>query len=433
MNVKMKYGNGHVSFDVPDERLGGVVRPQRPPAPDDPQQYLADRLASQLGSAARDCSGRDVLVLVPDGTRTLPHEIIFAALVPLLKRARSIRVLLATGTHKAQTPDNDRILDGIRAAAGQHGVRLASAAAHDCKTSGLYLAGTISNGNAIWLNELVREADTILIAADTAPHYFAGYSNALKFLLPGVAGFEPTERNHAWTLDPQSSACRHPLHPDAARRTNPVAEGQLAAARLVTAQKPVYALTTVSSGANVCWATFGPLEESVSEGIRFVNSCLVQQVDRRFRRVVIGCGGYPNDETLYIAQRSLELTQEAVADDAEILWLAECRNGIASSQQAVENFFTPLKGDAAAYIEQVRRRYVMYAHKTVRFVQLMGRLSALRVVSALPAVTFPAGLMTECADPCDVVARWVDEGEPILFIDEANKLAIEGPALGEPG
>lgn len=431
MNISMKYGSGNVSFDVPEDRLGPVVRPQRPPVPDDPQQYLAERLAPQLDSAARDCSNRDVLVLVPDGTRTLPHRVIYAALVPLLKKARSVRVLLATGTHKARTPDNDRILDEIAAASAKHGIRLASAAAHDCKTSDLYLAGTISNGNAVWLNKLVRESDTILIAADTAPHYFAGYSNALKFLLPGVAGFESTERNHAWTLDPLSSACRHPLHPDASRRTNPVADGQLEAARLVTAHTPVYALTTVSSGANVCWAAFGPLEDSVSEGILFVNSYLVQRVDRRFRRAVIGCGGYPNDETLYIAQRSLELTQEAIADGAEVLWLAECRNGVASSQQAVDSFFTPLKGNAAAYIDQVRKKYVMYAHKTVRFVQLMDRLAALHVVSALPAGTFPAGLMTACVDARAVVARWVEEGETILFVDEANKLAIQGPLPGE--
>ena len=431
MDVKMKYGSGHVVFNVPDERLAAVVRPQRPPVPNHPQRQLAKTLSPQLDSATRDCSGRDVLVLLPDGTRTLPHGPVYAALASLLTKARGVRVLLATGTHKAHTPDNDRILDEIGAMSAEHAIPLTSAAAHDCNTSDLYLAGTTASGNDVWLNELVRAADTILIAADTAPHYFAGYSNALKFLLPGVAGFDSTERNHAWTLDVSSSACRHPLHPDASRRTNPVAEGQLDAARLVTAHTPVYALTTVSSGANVCWATFGPLEESVSDGIRFVDSCLVRRVDRRFRRAVIGCGGYPNDETLYIAQRSLELTREAIADDAEILWLAECRNGIASSRHAIDSFFTPLKRNAAAYIEQVRKKYVMYAHKTVRFVELMDRLTALHVVSALPAGTFPAGRMTACADPQEIVARWVEEGETILFVDEANKLAIQGPTPGE--
>jgi len=127
---------------------------------------------------------------------------------------------------------------------------------------------------------------------------------------------------------------------------------------------------------------------------------------------------------MYIAQRSLELTKEAIADGGEILWLAECRNGIASSQAVVENFFTPLKGDAAAYTRQVQEKYVMYAHKTVRFAQLMDRLSAIFVASNLPPGTFPAGRMAECRDPQEVVAGWARRGEEILFVDEANKLAI---------
>ena len=431
MNVRMKYGSGSISFDVPADRLGPIVQPRRPPVPDDPQAYLAEALSARFAEAADDCSGGNVLVLVPDGTRTLPHRATYAALAPLLKKARSVRVLLATGTHKAQTPDNDRIIDEITAASAEHGIPLASAAAHDCRTADLYEEGTTSRGTSVRLNERVREANAILITADTAPHYFAGYSNALKYLLPGVAAFESAERNHAWALAPDASACRHPLHPDAARKLNPVAEDQLEAARFVTAHTPVYALTTVSSGPSVCWATFAPLEDSVAEGIRFVNSHLVERVSGRFRRAVIGCGGYPNDETLYIAQRSLELTQEAVAGDAEILWLAECRNGIASSQRAADSFFKPLKEDTAAYVDQVRKQYVMYAHKTVRFAQLMERLAALHVVSALPAGTFPAGRMTACADPGAVVARWVEEGETILFVEEANKLAIQGPASDE--
>ncbi len=428
MPVRLRYGSADIVFDVPDELVGRVIRPRRPPAPEDPEAFLAETLAGGLEAAHDACAGRTVLLLLPDGTRSMPHRTACSALAPLLRSAQAVNVLLATGTHKPDTPDNERILGILRAASAEHSIPLASAAAHDCRHANMIDIGETGCGNAVRLNALVRESDAIVIVAEAAPHYFAGYSNATKFLLPGVAAFECTERNHAWTLDPLATACRHPLHPDPARRANPVAEGQLEAARLVTAETPVFALTLGSSSGAVCWAAFGPLEDSAAEGIRFVNDHLVERVDRCFGRAVISCGGYPNDETMYVAQRSLELTQEAIADDADVLWLAECRNGIASSQEAVDNFFTPLKGDTAAYIEQVQKRYVMYAHKTVRFVRLMERLRALRVASALPAGTFPAGGMTACADPQAVVREWVEEGEPILFVDEANKLAIEGPA-----
>jgi len=430
MDIGMKYGSGLVTFDVPSACVGAVIRPRRPPATADTETCLAEALRPKLDAARQDCSGRDVLVLLPDGTRSVPHGAGYTALMPLLRQARSVRVLLATGTHKAQTPDNERILEAVRPVSAGEDIPLASAEAHDCEAAEFYAAGTTVRGNAVRLSGRVRQSDVVLIVAETAPHYFAGYSNAAKFLLPGVAAFDCIERDHAWTLDPLSSACRHPLHPDEARRANPVAEDQLEAARFVTAEMPVYALTMASGGGAVCWATFGRLEDSVAEGIRFVNSCLVERVDERFRCAVIGCGGYPNDETMYIAQRSLELTQEAIADGAEVLWLAECRNGIASSARAVENFFTPLKQDTAAYIERVRKKYVMYAHKTVRFARLMDRLKVLHVVSALPGGTFPAGRMVACPEPQAVVRRWIERGEKILFAGEANKLAVEGPPQG---
>jgi nickel-dependent lactate racemase len=144
---------------------------------------------------------------------------------------------------------------------------------------------------------------------------------------------------------------------------------------------------------------------------------------------VVSCGGYPNDETLYIAHRSLELTREATAAGGEVLWLAECRNGIASARKAAENFFDPLKHDTPAYIEQIQKSYVMFSHKTVKFVQLMRHLSAIHVVSELPTGTLPVGRMLPCDDPRGVVQRWVEEGQEILFIDGANELAV---TVGRP-
>lgn len=424
MNVQLKYGSGSMTFQLPADSIGEVVRPRRPRSAADAREVLADSTATKLEAARPDCSGRSVLVLLADGTRDQPHVAGYGALAPLLRETAAVRVLLATGTHKPDTPDDLRLLRDIRQVSAELGIPLASAGAHDCRAANFYEAGVTSRGVNVRLNDLVRTSDTILIVSDTMPHYFAGYSNAIKFLLPGVAAFDCIEQDHAAALDPDAAACRHPLHTDPDRRRNPVAQDQLDAARLVTGTKPVYALVMASSSNRVGWATFGRLEDAVAEGIRYVDAHLVTTLDRRFRCAVISCGGYPNDETMYIAQRSLELTKEAVGDGGEILWLAECRNGIASSQAAIENFFIPLKGDIAAYTRQVQERYVMYAHKTVRLAQLMDRLGALFVVSKLPPGTFPAGRMVECDDPQSVVAGWARRGEQILFVDEANKQAI---------
>jgi len=422
VEVPIRYGSGAVTFEVPSGSVAGVLRP-RPPAATGAPVSLAQRLEGQLDRAEANCAGRDLLVLVADGTRDQAHAAAYAALGPLLAAARTVRVVLATGTHQTDTPDNRGIADEIAGVSARLGVPLSSVEAHDCHASETYGIGTTSRGNRVLLNRRVADAQAVLIVSDMRPHYFAGYSNATKFLLPGVAAFASIERDHAWALDPLAGHCRHPLHPDPARRRNPVAENQLEAARRVAEETPVYALGTVTADRRVLWAAFGEIEQVVSEGIASVDAHLVARVRRPARRVVIGCGGYPNDETLYIAQRSLELTKEAVADGAEVVWLAACANGIASSERAVRAFFEPLHAGRAAYVRRVRERYVMFSHKTVKFVEMLERLGALHVKSELPPDRLPPG-MTPCDDPRQVVSAWVERGERVLFIEDANTLAV---------
>ena len=59
-------------------------------------------------------------------------------------------------------------------------------------------------------------------------------------------------------------------------------------------------------------------------------------------RLVVSAGGTPQDDTLYLSQRAVELTRAAVADGAEILLLARCGDGIADGKSAYENFYLEL-------------------------------------------------------------------------------------------
>ena len=422
MKINIKYDAGDQVFDVPAENVGQVIRSSTESA--SAAAGLPELPSADLDAARCDCAGRNVLVLVADGTRDQPHVAGFTALMPLLRDAHSIRVLIATGTHRADTPDDRRILSQIKGVCSQEKVPLEYVGSHDCRTSPCYDAGTTRSGNATRLHTAVQSADAILIVSSMKPHYFAGYSNPVKFLMPGLASFETIERNHAAALEASAGPCRYPLHPNPERRRNPVAQDQLEAARLVTAHTPVYALVTVGCGRAVDWATFAPLEDAVTRGIAAVDARLVRRVPRSYRFAVIGCGGYPNDETLYTAQRALELSKEALAVGAEVLWLAACRNGVAASQATTDAFFTPLKGGAEAYIRRIRKRYVMFAHKTVKFVEMMGRLRAVHLVSELAPDLLPVGCMIRCDAPQAIVADWVRTGEPILFIDDGNTLAV---------
>ncbi len=424
MRISLGYGDGRIAFDVPDECVGQVVRPPRLDKGEPARLSLAKAVERASAEADAGFAGKDVLVLLADGTRDQPNRAGLSALAQVLRAARSIRVLISTGTHRADTPDNCHILKMVEDVCSRERLPLVDAGAHDCRSSPSVDLDRTSFDVSVVLNRWIESADVICIVSEMKPHYFAGYSNPAKFLLPGLARYETVEQDHALTLQPGAAACRHPLHPDPSRRDNPVARNQLEAARIVADKRPVFALASVGDDGNTRWARFGPLEQVVAEGIRQVDAALTVAVDRPYRRAVISCGGYPHDETLYTAQRSLELTKECVADGAEVLWLAECRNGVAASERTAENFFAPLKGDAASYARTVRAKYVMFGHKAVLFHEMLLRLTGLYVTTALPSSTLDGTGLIACSNATGLVSRWAREGEPILFVDGANKLAI---------
>ncbi|GAI04101.1 unnamed protein product, partial [marine sediment metagenome] len=107
--------------------------------------------------------------------------------------------------------------------------------------------------------------------------------------------------------------------------------------RLIIKQRPVYALVTISTLDRIQWAKFGPAEKVCTAAFAIAdqrNTHTVEPVER----LIVSPGGLPNDVDLYIAQRALELTKNAVKNGGEILFLAACPNGI-GEEQTMENFY----------------------------------------------------------------------------------------------
>ena len=82
-------------------------------------------------------------------------------------------------------------------------------------------------GTPIELSAAANDCDCFVVNSDMKPHYFAGYSNALKFFLPGVTSFAAVEANHALALAEGACAAHHAVHPDAGRRNNPLSADML--------------------------------------------------------------------------------------------------------------------------------------------------------------------------------------------------------------
>lgn len=163
----------------------------------DPEEIA--RIARE-GLARLPLDGRRVLVLIPDGTRTMPMAMMFDTLERELgSRVSALDYLVALGTH---TPMTDRqltrligrpVVDGR---AGRHRifnhrwnepaalVELGTIPA--CEIAAL-TDGRLNDDVTVALNRLVIEYDHVLICGPVFPHEVAGFSGGTKYLFPGIA------------------------------------------------------------------------------------------------------------------------------------------------------------------------------------------------------------------------------------------------------
>jgi nickel-dependent lactate racemase len=191
------------------------------------------------------------------------------------------------------------------------------------------------------------------------------------------------------------------------------------------ADRPAWALATMADRHAISWAGAGWLEGVVAKGIAAVDAAMSLAVPPA-RRVVVSCGGYPNDETLYTAQRALELTRAAYAPGAEVLFLAECRHGIAGTETAKRNFYDRLTAPLPEVLRTIEEEYLLYAHKAYKLATLLQETRRVWLHSSLPSEAVEAAHLAPAPEPQRVLDAWLAEApeEGILVFDKANKLAI---------
>src|SRR5262245_10877455 len=169
----------------------------------------------QIAAIARDglgalpLDGRRVLVLIPDGTRTMPMATMFEALArEAAPRARALDYLVALGTHPPLDDAQLTRLVGRPVVAGRcdghrifnHAWNEPAALVHIGSIPGREIetlsAGRLRHDVPVALNRLVLEYDHILICGPVFPHEVAGFSGGAKYLFPGIAAPEIIHFTH---------------------------------------------------------------------------------------------------------------------------------------------------------------------------------------------------------------------------------------------
>lgn len=318
MRVSIPFGRGSLSVELPEQELRAVLRPAAIGRAH-PEEALVRRAlrapvgAPPLHKAAR--GKRRILLLTSDHTRPVPSALTLPVLLDELRAGSpeaEIRILVATGAHRATTPAELRAKFG--ALVGRETFLI-----HDahCERQ-LVSKGTLPSGAPFEVNRLVDWADFLLAEGFIEPHFFAGFSGGRKAVLPGISGIRSIRANHG-----------APLIADPRARTgvlsgNPIHRDMCEAARRAGLS---YLLNVVLDREKRVAAAFaGHPERAHEAGCAFVErQNLVPKVEVDI--VLTGNGGYPLDQNIYQAVKSMTAAEACVREGGVIICAAACADG----------------------------------------------------------------------------------------------------------
>jgi nickel-dependent lactate racemase len=166
--------------------------------------------------ARHDMTGKRVLLITPDATRSAPMPMMFRVFYDALAdRVAALDYLIALGTHMAMNEEQLNALFGLSAEErAQHNadasrppvniynhewekpetfkqIGVISAAEIEELTDGL-----MSMDVPVTINKLLFDYDQVIICGPTFPHEVVGFSGGNKYFFPGVAGPEVINFSH---------------------------------------------------------------------------------------------------------------------------------------------------------------------------------------------------------------------------------------------
>ncbi|BCV26016.1 nickel-dependent lactate racemase [Gelria sp. Kuro-4] len=321
MKVSVPYGRSFLPFEAPDGRLRSVLTSRlhelKAGAPE--KDLVRASLNNPIGSAPlRDLAKgkKNVVIISSDHTRPVPSAVIMPLLLEEVRAGNpdaNITILVATGGHRATTQEE------LLTRYGPDIVKNERIVVHNSHDDGVLVrVGTLPSGGDLILNKLAVEADLLVAEGFIEPHFFAGFSGGRKSVLPGIASYKTVLANH----------CAEFIAHDRARtgilEGNPIHADMVFAARSVNLA--FVCNVVIDSDKRIIAAFSGEMEQAHEKGCQFVGRyARVKAVPADI--VVTSNGGYPLDQNLYQAVKSMTAGEATCNKGGVIIVAAECSDG----------------------------------------------------------------------------------------------------------
>jgi len=287
-------------------------------------QFISAETASEIVGEALNSlplEGKRVLILIPDGTRSMPMPLMFSLFEEHLSgRVAALDYLVALGTHQLMTDAQLTHLIGRSVTDGKAGS--STIFNHHWEDPETYIQigiipedkihelsqGHMRQDVAVRLNKLIMDYDHLLICGPVFPHEVVGFSGGNKYFFPGIAGAEIINFTH-WLGATLTS------FDIIGSGYTPVRAVIDRAASMVP--KPVHCFSLVVTYEGLAGLYFGTAQEAWKAASKLSAQKHIIYVDKPFQKVLSIMPELYDD--LWTAAKGMYKLEPVVADGGEVI------------------------------------------------------------------------------------------------------------------
>ncbi len=318
--IQIPYGKTHLTLNIADERLAGVLRPaEDEKAAASERELVLHALEHPIGSprVSELAKGRKrILVITSDHTRPVPSAVTLPLYLAEIRRGApdaDIRILIATGMHRPTTEAEMRAKFGDAVYEKEHFIVHSAA-----DEKAMVFKGILPSGGELWLNGLIDWAELVVSEGFIEPHFFAGFSGGRKSILPGIASAKTVLYNHNAVFIADKNAAQGSLE------ENPIHQDMVYAARQAGLCFILNVL--IDADKHIIAAYAGDLIEAHKAGCA---ECLrhthVSGVKADI--AVTANGGYPLDQNVYQSVKGMTAGEACVREGGVLVMCAALGDG----------------------------------------------------------------------------------------------------------
>lgn len=319
--IPIPYYRGTMDLHIEDARLKAVVNSQihsyNPGRSQ--EEIIQDALRNPIGSPTLETLARGkrrVTLITSDHTRAVPSKLTLPFLLEEIRRGNpdaEITILIATGLHRATTPEEQRAMFGDQI------VDHETIVVHDAfRDEDMVDVCRLPSGAGLVVNRLVVDCDLLLCEGFIEPHFFAGFSGGRKSVLPGCCSAVTVNENHSY------KAISHARAVAGVTQGNPIHDDMVYAVRKVNVQFTFN--VALDAGKQVIAAFAGDIVESHQVGCDFVAS--LSKCEPVLGDIIITSnGGYPLDQNLYQSPKAVATAEACAREGAILIICCSCVDG----------------------------------------------------------------------------------------------------------